>query len=332
MTSKLRVLSWAGGWGRALEAAVSGPFTGSTGIEVEAVSHVGLRLPSALIAALDQCSPPPVDVVWCNTTVAMRAAAAGYADPLGDLPVLGELRDRAQSEPEWAFGRAYFARAYVVHYVLVYRRALFPSAPPRSWEVMTHPCHAGRVVLYPQGKGFLPVAQLLGGGRVEDIPRAMDPCWRTVASIRKQLAPPDYSIGLGRPFCEGTIDLAYRALTNALAFQEDGVPVAWCVPDEGAADTTDAFWVPRGLPEASRSNALRYIAFALSRQVQERWCAMLGTLPMNAGAASRAFHPALPAHSGDRTNVLHIPEDVEAARELEWGATFDRLCQDDGAH
>ena len=159
----------------------------------------------------------------------------------------------------------------------------------------------------------------------------MEPCWRTVAAVRKQLAPPDYSIGLGRPFQAGTIDFAYRALTNALAFQEDGVAVDWCVPEEGVADTTDALWVPRGLAEAVRSNARRYIGFALSRQVQERWCAMLGTLPMNAGAASRSIHPSLPTHADDRANVLHVPEDVEAAHELEWGATFDRLCREDGA-
>lgn len=326
MTSRLRVLSWAGGWGRALQAAVSGPFTEATGIEVEQVSHVGLPLPAPLVSALDDRRRPPVDVVWCNTPVAMRAAAADHADPLRHLPVLGELRERAHAGPEWAF-----ARAYVVHYVLVYRRALYPAAPPRSWSVMTRPEHARRVVLYPGGKGFLAVAQVLGGGRVEDIPGAMDPCWRTVTAIRRQLAPPDYSIGLGRPFQEGAIDLAYRALTNALAFQEDGVPVDWCVPEEGVADTTDALWVPRGLDEESRSNARRYVAFALSRPVQERWCAMLGTLPMHAAAASRAMHPALPAHAEDPTNVLHVPEDVEAARELEWGATFDRLCRDEGA-
>ena len=161
MTSKIRVLSWAGGWGRALRAAVSVPFTEATGIEVEEVSHVGLPLPSGLVSALEAEGPPPVDVVWCNTPVAIRAAERGYADPLRDLPVLGELRGRARSEPAWPF-----ARAYVVHYVLVYRRALFPSGPPRSWNVMTRPEHAARVVLYPGGKGFLPVAQVLGGGRI----------------------------------------------------------------------------------------------------------------------------------------------------------------------
>src|ERR1041384_8704012 len=94
MSRPLRVLSWAGGWGEALRDEVSGPFQAATGVTVQAVRHVGLRLPDALYSALDAHIEPPVELVWSNTSPAMRAAWRGMCEPLDELPVLRDLADR----------------------------------------------------------------------------------------------------------------------------------------------------------------------------------------------------------------------------------------------
>jgi putative spermidine/putrescine transport system substrate-binding protein len=322
MIPPLRVLSWAGRWGRALAETVSQPFTEATGLPVEAVRHIGLRLPSALTSRADAGQRPPVDVVWCNTSAAIRAARADCCDPLDDLAGLAELVRRA-APPD---GRGWpFVQAYVVHYVLVYRRALFPTAPPRSWQVLLDRAHERRVVLYPGGKGFLPIAQLLGGGTLSGIPDAMAPCWSALRALGGQLGRPDYSIGLGPLFSRGEIDLCYRALPNALGFVDEGVDVGWVAPDEGVADTTDALWVPRGLDEATRDRARKYVAFAMTKPVQERWCEALAAIPMHRSAAAPALLRArgLSTDPEDLASVLHIDPETEAEHEDAWAVAFD---------
>lgn len=327
----IRVLSWRGRWGGALAEAVSRPFTQATGIAVEPVFHVGLRLPGALVSALESEAPPPVDVVWCNTSPALRAAKRGWCGPLEGLGVLRSLRDRAQLEghPDWPL-----AQAYAVHYVLVYRTSLYPEAAPQSWEVMYDRKHAGKVVLYPGGNGFYPVAQILGGGSVERIPSDMSACWSAVARLRTQLGTPDYSIGLETAIARGDVDLCHRALPNALAFRAAGLAVDWTVPREGVADTTDSLWVPRGLAPAVNHWAREYIAFALSAPVQQHWCALLGALPMHARAEAPELlrsQSRLPANADDRRGVLFVPDQVKAVHEPGWETTFDAVVRGEQA-
>jgi putative spermidine/putrescine transport system substrate-binding protein len=325
MYRPLRVLSWKGAWGDALERAVLRPFRDATQIAVEAVPHVGLKLPEPLTRTLDGGGQPPVDVVWCNTSPALRAARQGWCEPLADLPELGALADRARTPrlDGWPI-----AQLYVVHYVLAYRRAQYP-APPASWRVVERAEHAGRVVLYPGGNGFYPVAQVLGGGRVSTIPDDMAACWATVGRLRSQLGPRSYSIGLSEVIRRGDIDLCYRALPNVLAFQADGLDVDWVAPGEGVADTTDAMWIPRGLPPDVQACARAFIGFALSAPVQDRWCGLLAALPLHRDARHR--HPAfdrrgLPTDPDAVDGVLYVPEDVKARHEPVWEARFEALA------
>ena len=97
--SSIRVLSWRGAWGRALEQAVSAPFRAATGIRVEPVHHVGRKLPADLTSALECGSAPPLDVVWCNASPALRAAERGLCEPLTGLPERTQLRRNSRIEP-----------------------------------------------------------------------------------------------------------------------------------------------------------------------------------------------------------------------------------------
>ena len=205
MTRPLRVLSWAGAWGAGLRDGVSQPFQDATGVQVEAVRHVGLRLPDGLVHALETRGELPVDVVWCNTSPALRAVKRGWCEPLEGIPGLDELGERARAIEldGWPI-----APMYVVHYVLAYQRRLYPT-PPESWQVLERAEHARRIVLYPGGNGFYPVAQVMGGGRVGELPDQMDACWAAVTRLRTQLGSRDYSIGLPEDIRSGDIHLRF---------------------------------------------------------------------------------------------------------------------------
>jgi putative spermidine/putrescine transport system substrate-binding protein len=326
--SELVVLSWAGRWGSSLREAVSDPFTDETGIRVRHRTHVGLQLPPDLIDALRRGARPPVDVVWCNGVPALAAARAGWCADLDEDGVarrLAELHDRAR--PRGVTGWP-LVLAYVVHYVLVYRPEAFPGGPPDSWDVLMEPRRRGKIALYPGGNGFYPVAQVLGGGSVRDIPRRMEPCWEYLRRLRPQVSTLDYSIGMSRLLADGRLDLCFRALPNALGFRDEGQNVGWSVPREGITDTMDALWVPRNLP-ASRSTAARsYIDHAMSREVQERWCDRMGVLPVHPGAglpASLLANPGLPRSLDDLSGVLHVHEDVKADHHESWERMFEAI-------
>ncbi|HEX3782042.1 MAG TPA: extracellular solute-binding protein [Pseudonocardiaceae bacterium] len=321
----LRVLTWGGRWGEALNDAVSEPFERATGIQVHHESHVGLALPGSLVSALDTGQPPPVDVVWSNSVPALNAAWDGHCHALDParMPILADLRGRAHPDGPAA---GYVVYPYVVYYVLGYHEAAFPDGPPRSWDVLLDERHGGRIALYPHGNGLHAIAQTMQGGRVETIPDDMAACWTFLGRLRSQVAELQYSIGMEQRLRVRDIDLCFRALPNVLAFQ-DQLPVGWSVPAEGTADTTDALWIPRGVPDAVRDLAMRYIAFALRPDVQRDWCQRLGTMPVHPAAATPTMlrRTDLPAHADDYRGILHIPENIKAEHRVAWERRFAEI-------
>jgi putative spermidine/putrescine transport system substrate-binding protein len=323
---ELTVMSWAGRWGRALTEAVSAPFTAETGIRVHHRTNIGLTLPGDLTAALERGDRPPVDVVWCNGVPAMRAARAGWCDALDSdeelVTRLLELHPRAL--PRLGGGWP-VVLPYVVQYVLVYRREVFAS-PPTSWDVLMEPRFRGKLALYPGGHGFHPIAQRLGGGSLAEIPGPMEACWSYLRRLGPQIGTLDYSIGMSQLLAQRRIDLCFRALTNALGFLEEGQDVAWAAPREGITDTLDALWVPRHLPPVVAAAARRYVAYALSAPVQERWCGRMGVMPVDPRAALPSVFrddPTLPRSADDLSRVLHVPEHVKADHEEAWEQRFN---------
>lgn len=324
----LRLMGWAGAWGEAMHQQVCEPFTSETGIAIDYLRHIGLRLPETLSASSLDAHGPPYDVVWSNTPPALRAHAQGCCAELSGLVDPAALYRRGDP----AIGGGAIVQVYTVPYVLVYRRARFERAP-EQWSVLHDKTLAGRIVLYPGGNGFLPIAQKWGGGDVATIPDDMAACWAQVRTLVGQLGWFDYSIGLNERIARGEIDLSYRALPNALGFMRAGLEVDWTVPAGGVADTTDCLWIPRGVGGASAEAARRFIAYAIRPDVQQRWCEALGTLPMvRAARAPSLFteHARLPDHADDQSSVLFVDERIKAIHEPQWEQTFKGFFDKDG--
>ena len=325
---ELVVMSWGGAWGEALSRAVSGPFTRETGIPVRHERHIGLKLPPALVEALDGGRRPPFDVVWSNAVPALRAAAKGGAEPLDEecvpnLKVLHPRANPAEGGSSWPV-----VSPYIVHYVMAYCTDSFPKGKPDTWEVMLEKRFKEKIALYPGGNGFYPIAQVLGGGSVGDIPQAMNPCWEFLSLLKPQVGRLDYSIGMGEQIRRGELKICFRSLPNALAFRNEGLDVSWTAPKEGISDTADALWIPKNVPEDTAVWSKRYIDFALSEDVQKAWCALLGALPMNRRAAvPPIFGEArgLPESLDDFRGVLHVSDALKVRYEENWEAHFNEI-------
>jgi putative spermidine/putrescine transport system substrate-binding protein len=321
----LDVMTWAGKWGDSLEKVVSARFTELTGVPVRHHTNIGLRLPERLHDALRTRKCPPYDVVWSNAVPAVAMAELDYCQVFDedDMPSLAELYERAR--PTGFADRLVFP--YSVHYVLVYLKPAVEARALKSWGILMEQRHAGKIAVYPNGKGFYPIAQVLGGGSIDSLPENMQPCWNYLAGFRPRIAVLDYSIGMESLLGTGRINLCFRALPNALGFIEAGLDVGWTIPEEGTSDTTDALWIPRHVPEDRAYWARKYIDVALSAGVQSEWCSRLGALPANKKAEASAIFdgPGFPRNMDDTGGFLYVPDAVMWRHEAQWEAIFEQL-------
>ncbi|HKQ79898.1 MAG TPA: extracellular solute-binding protein [Blastocatellia bacterium] len=330
---ELVVMSWAGGWGQGLLDAVSKPFEALSGIRIRHVTNIGLKLPQSLIDSLEQRRRPPFDLVWCNSVPALRMAEQGHCCPLSEeiAPNLKDLGARARPSQGRLEGVSPFVSPYVVHYVMAYREEAFPHEKPDSWEVMLDPRFKGKVALYPGGNGFYPIAQALGGGSQDGIPNDMAPCWEFLRRLKPQVGHLGYSIGMGELIRRGELDICFRALTNAIAFKDEGLAVSWVAPKEGITDTADALWIPRGVPDDVVFWSQRYINFALSLDVQEKWCRKMGVMPVHKEAQppeALRTNAVFPKSIDDLSGVLYVPDIVKMRYEAEWENKFNEIFSD----
>ncbi len=175
----LVVRTWPLGmlWGWALKHHVSEPFTEKTGIPVAHIEYTSVDPPPDLVRDLQRNRRPLCDVLYGNTIPLIHLARAGHCAPLmeEEFPVLKHLNGRARPAAEGLEGWP-LVIVYDVRYAMMVRDAAFPDGPPQSWNAMLDPTSKGRISLYPGGKGFFPIAQVMGGGTLDAIPGNMEPC------------------------------------------------------------------------------------------------------------------------------------------------------------
>jgi putative spermidine/putrescine transport system substrate-binding protein len=327
--SELIVRAWGGVWSESLEQGVSRPFEEATGIRVRHDLTEDNEIQPRIWAAVAQNRPPPIHVNWDTTTNATQSALRGVCDELtlDVVPNLEGLLDAAQPSGFEGFP---LVNCYSYVYVLAYRDEAFPDGAPDSWDVLLDPQFRGRVAMYNDGIGFEPVAVVMGGGTMDDIPDNMEPAWEFYRAFREQNPllgeDPDFT----NWFQRGEIDVACTIISNARAAKQAGIPVSWTVPQEGAKYDTDALWVPLGLPENEAYWAKKYVDFALAPENMESWCAGLGLPPLRAGLEGPedlVGDHAYPQTEEDFARLLNIPTDILVQHQSDWFAQFRDIMQ-----
>ncbi|MGY6409544.1 MAG: ABC transporter substrate-binding protein [Alkalilacustris sp.] len=327
--SEIIVRAWGGVWVDALREGVSDPFTEATGIRVRHDLTEDNEMQPRIWAAVAQNRTPPIHVNWDTTTNATQSALRGVCDVLTPdmVPNLEGLLPAAQPG---GFDGFPMVNCYSYVYVLAYREEAFPEGPPDSWNVLLDPRFRGRVAMYNDGIGFEPVAVVMGGGSLDDIPDNMEPAWEFYRRLREQNPllgeDPDFT----NWFQRGEIDVACTIISNARAARQAGIPVAWTVPQEGAKFDTDALWVPLGLPDNEAYWAKRYVDFALAPENMERWCKILGLPPLRPGLEGPedlVGDPAYPVTEEDFARLLNIPTPILVEHQSDWFAMFRDIMQ-----
>ena len=321
------VRAWGGAWLDAIKTGVSEPFTEMTGIKVRHDLTEDNEIQPKIWSAVQQNRIPPLHVNWDTTTNATKSALRGVTVDLSDLDNLDGLLPTAEplGVDGWPIVNVY---SYV--YVLAYRQEAFPDGAPDSWDVLLDPKYKGRIALYDDGIGFTPVAVMLGGGSMSDIPDNMQPAWDYYEKLKQQKPllgeDPDFTSW----FQQGEIDLACTIITNARAAKQKGIAVDWTVPEERAKVDTDSLWVPKELPENETYWAKQYINFAVSAEAQQRWCNSLGLPPVRPGLTppeDMQGDPAYPTEKADFDRLIRVPNDILVRNQKDWFARFNEIMQ-----
>ncbi len=325
--AEIIVRAWGGVWEEALKTGVSDPFTEMTGIPVRHDLTEDNEIRPKIWAAVDQGRVPPIHVNWDTTTNATKSALRGVTEDLGDLPNLEGLLPLAK--PAGLEGWP-LVNVYSYAYVLAYSEKAFPEGAPESWNAMLDPAFRKRVAMYDDGIGLFAPAQVAGGGRFEDIPDNMEPCWEFFRKLKANEPllgeDPDFT----NWFQNDEIDLACTIISNAREAKQNGIAVSWTVPKEGATLDTDALWIPKGLPENELYWAKQYVNFALSAEAQQAWCNALGLPPVRPGLeppADLVGDIAYPASEADLDRFLRIPTPVLVEHESSWFERVNEIMQ-----
>ena len=321
------VRAWGGVWVEALEAGVSKPFTAATGIANKHDLTEDNELQPKLWAAVDQGRTPPVHVNWDTGTNAAKSILHGAGVDLSDVQGLDKLLPAAKpvGMDGWPM-----INSYSYAYVLAYRDEAFPGGAPTSWNVLLDPKFKGRVGLYDDGIGLHAVAQIMGGGKLADIPGNMQPAWDFFKKLKEQKPllgeDPDFT----NWFQQGQVDVACTILSNAREAKGNGVKVSWTVPQEGCDLEQDALWVPKNPADNEIYWAKRYVEFALTAKAQEDWCGKLGLTPVYPGInppADLAGDPAYPTKAEDFAKFIVVPINLRVQHEKEWFEKFNEIMQ-----
>lgn len=323
----LTVRAWGGAWQKALEDGVAKPFSAKTGIRVLIDNTEEEVMQTKIWTAQRQNRRPPVAVDWDTTLNATASAVRGATVDLSGLPNLSAMLPAAKPQ---GFDGWPMVNTYGYVFVMAYSTKAFPDGAPDSWMAMLDPKFKGRIALYDDGSGFTPVAEILGGGTLADIPDNMDPAWDFYRKLAKQQPLLGEDSDFTNWFQQGQIDIACTIMTNARAAKQSGIAVDWTVPKEGARYDTDCLWIPQGLPDNETHWARQFVNFALSADALETWANGLGLPPNRAGLnvpEDLRGDPAYPTTEADFKKLIQPSAKIVTRNTHKWYREFKQIMQ-----
>ncbi len=138
-----------------------------------------------------------------------------------------------------------FVNLYVGRNVLMYRNAAFVEGRPLTWNSLLQERFKGKILLAQKGKGFFPIAQVMGGGDVSDIPEDMTPCWKFLEMLQPNIVKIDDDRRIKECIKKRKIDLVFTAFPDIRQLINEGMKVSWYTPLEGVPILSILLFFPR---------------------------------------------------------------------------------------
>jgi spermidine/putrescine-binding protein len=324
---KLIVRTWSGPFEKALELGPARTFSEETGIQVaynRTFENVTFTQTQAAVRAGRR---PPIDVEWSTPIFGILEGVQGLLTPLNPEIVTNVAQvNKTPGQPpngSWDWVGAY---AYTVP--IVYRTDKIQQGSFSTWENLWSPDYEGAIGFCSVIICTLPTVAKLVGVDIETAD--MTPVWNKYRALKPNIG------ALGgadiQPLIAGEQDILIDLVSYGVQGRDEGHPIGWEVPQEGATMDRDTFWVVGNLPEDVAYYAQVFVNHVLDRNNQEIISDTLGVIPISTEAQLPAYMQEDPAafpftqEDIDQYAIIGNTE-VMAKHHDEWQASFDQALK-----
>ncbi|MFW6385013.1 MAG: ABC transporter substrate-binding protein [Halodesulfurarchaeum sp.] len=329
----ITVRAWGGVWQESLASAIGDPFTEETGIDVT-YDNTDIQVTANKIrSAVEQEREPPVNVNWSIVAFVHREYRQDLAAPLDPeiITHADELLPMARPDVD---GDLPYIGLYPYTYALTYNEETLEevqgsSEPVSSWEELWDEQFEDWIGIYndPPGDGLYPVLAELAGvelGPAEE----MEPMWDLVRDLEPNIGFLGSDSSIPQNLQEGEIAYAAGYLPNNLLGPiDEGAPLGWTIPEEGAAVRMDCMYTPKNQPSEEEYWSQQFVDFALREENQRNWMEGLQVPMFNENVEPLEWmegDPAFPTTEAEIDALLQTDLDVYTEYSPEW---FERFSQ-----
>ncbi len=287
-------------------------YTARTGVKVEFVDANADDHLAKLIASKGR--EPPVDVVFLDDSVHIKAIAAGVLMKMSekDVPNLKHVYDEAKDPAGYGPAFDFYSCGYVYN-VDKFKEAGIPA--PKSWADLWNPALAGRVAIptlnSTMGQCLLAAAERLAGGDESTPEKGI----AKIAEIKAQSFPGSSST-ITTLLTSGDVWVVPWLNGRAWGLIDKGMPLGYVLPTEGAYRGVTNVNVVAGT--AHREEAMAYVNEILGAIFQ---LGMVYEFPY--GPTNKLLLPILAAYPEVAKKFPASPAELNSLRHIDW-AVFNK--------
>lgn len=303
------------------KAKVIPPFEAANGVKVVYIPGNSTDILAKLEA---QKTAEEMSVAMIDDGPMYQAVAHGLCTKVEQAGSIKELYPNARMAGDKSIGIGFVATG------LAYNKAVFAKngwAAPTSWNDLTDPKYKGKIVIPPITNGYglltlVMMARLNGGGEA-----AIEPGFNAMI---KQVAPNVLSWEASPGTMASMLQTGEAALVvwgsgRVQSVIDQGAPVAFVYPKEGAVALMVAGCVVEGAPEAALGQKfLQHVASAEMQGI----LAEVGYGPVNQNTKLTPEIAAKVVSGPEKVNAMISPDySVINAKRAEWTSRWNRAVE-----
>ena len=281
-----------------------------------------------LLTSLKTASAGQIDVCLPNCTILPAAIEAGLlkeidTSKLSNFPALYE-RFQTQAECVGSDGKMYAVPFVWGSTAIAYNTDLMAEAPT-SLSCLFDEQYAGKIAFRDDYNDAVMAAAIVLGqdpAAPDDLEAIKDLLIQQKALNRTYWQTGDE---FSKLFASGQIEFGMMWSGQAATMKQEGEPIAFVVPEDGAIGWVDNWGIAAG--SKNEELALAFINYMISKDVQYTWATKGGPAPANQEAAE-AIDPDYAAACGmdeDSLNRLYFMAYQDDATKAEWSELWTEV-------
>lgn len=324
----ITVRAWGGVWEDSIDEAIAEPFTEDTGIDVEYDNTERTVMQGDIQTAIQQDREPPVNVMW-------TVEPAAYEEHLMELPypiedgIVTNQQDLLDDAIPDVDGDLPYISLYSYTYAMSYNEEALEDVhgspdPPCCWSSLQDEQWEGELAIDNNGHGvWAPLAEMADTPLDSD---DLDPVYDELEDLEPAFGVIGNEPTMVEALRQGEVSVALMLMNNIFEYAEDGEPLGWTVPEEGATVRMDSMYTPRNQTESETYWSQEFINYAADEDVQETWTDLLGLPMANENAEPLDYmqdDPAYPTAEEDFEQLVAPDYEVYAENSSDWFEQFD---------